>query len=214
MRQGGSELVVSGEMSAVDETRTGCIYEPLSPIVLESTPDARVSWKEYSRVRSSWPLSQSVLFDILLCDRIQTIVNALIDDDPRLFNEQYIIKPSNSGVSGAFDWHRDSDSLHSVGVVPQDVSYISIWIAMDDTTEDNGCLVVRPQNGLGAEIALELDRGSAVVMSHLVYHKSGPNHTNFQRRAWMPQFSRGRITDATGSRPLSLAIAVSSASER
>lgn len=198
---------VGGGLSSESGTRADCIYEPVQPSTLEELPTVRDSNIDYARVRSMWPLSERVALDILFSERIRGIVSILLGtgDDTRLFNEQYIVKPSHSGARGAFGWHRDADSLNIVDIIPEDVTYVSLWVALDDMTKENGCLVVRPLTGSQEERTLELPRGSAVVMSHLLYHKSGPNKTNFQRRAWMPQFSKGPILDHT-KRPVSLAI--------
>lgn len=180
-----------------------CIYEPVSPEVLKRFPRARDSFDEYARLRSVWPCSDRVVPTTLLSERIQSIVHAVIPEDARLFNEQYIVKPSHSGSAGAFGWHRDCDSLSEMGIRPEDVMYVSLWIALDDVTEENGCLVVRPMTG-SEEVCIEIPRGSGVLMSHLVEHKSGPNRTQFQRRAWMPQFSRGPILHACSLEPIGL----------
>ena len=179
----------------------------MPPNVLETFPKARDSYDEYASIRSRWPLSKRVMDDVLLSERLQSLVRAVIPDDPRLFNEQYIMKPSHSGTAGSFGWHRDSDSLSRIGLEPENVTYMSLWIALDDMTEENGCLVVRPLTG-SQEIHLEVPRGSCILMSHLLYHKSGPNTTKFQRRAWMPQFSKGPIWNSDRGHPLSLALPV------
>ncbi|KAL6058898.1 putative PhytanoylCoA dioxygenase domain containing 1 (Predicted) [Balamuthia mandrillaris] len=41
------------------------------------------------------------------------------------------------------------------------------------------------------EHALILPQGSLVLLSSMVWHRSGPNHSSQQRRAYMPQFSWG-----------------------
>ena len=191
--------------SRSDYTYTG-IFEPVTPKDLERFPSARVSLDDYTRIRSAWPCSERVVPSILFSEKIQSLIHSVIPDDARLFNEQYIVKPSHSGTAGEFAWHRDADSICDVGIRPEDVMYVSIWVALDDMTEENGCLFVRPMTGTGDDVALEIPRGSAVLMSHVVHHKSGPNRTKFQRRAWMPQFSRGPIQDADGCQPLGLAL--------
>ena len=140
---------------------------------------------------------------------MQHIVEALVGADARLFNEQFIVKPHNCGIEGCFGWHRDSDSLEDTTV-----PYISIWIALDDVTLDNGCLIVEDTALGGAPRALEMSKGSAVVMSHLLRHKSGENKTRFQRRAWMPQFSKGPIMSAVNNEPVSLAIPIHTQSKQ
>ena len=176
------------------------MLEPVSAALLEQSPgEARWGVREYTQLRTRYPLGKQTL-EIIFSENIRQIVEALVGSDARLFNEQFIVKPQRSGMEGCFGWHRDSDSLEETHA-----PYISIWIALDDMTVDNGCLIVQDR---GAPRALEISKGSAVIMSHLVMHKSGENTTRFQRRAWMPQFSKGPIVvpSPKGDVPVSLAI--------
>ena len=180
------------------------IYEPLPPECLERHPSARTDLEAFDAVRTAWPLSKEVR-DVLLGGRMRALVRSLLcvdsaADHPCLFNEQYIVKPSRSAAGGSFGWHRDSDSL--IKVTGENATpYLSVWVAIDDMTSDNGCLVVRCKDALGdsadgsvQDIPLEVAAGTAVVMSSMLEHCSGPNVTRFSRRAWMPQFSARPIT--------------------
>jgi hypothetical protein len=182
--------------------RRSCIYEPVGAALLEQSPqEARWAMDEYKQLRTRYPLGRQTL-EILFSEKMRRVVEAFLGSDARLFNEQFIVKPHNSGMEGCFGWHRDSDSLNDTNI-----PYISIWIALDDVTLDNGCLVVEDTAQGGAHRALEIPKGSAVVMSHLLMHTSGENKTRFQRRAWMPQFSKGPILSSVHNNlPVSLAI--------
>jgi hypothetical protein len=131
-----------------------------------------------------------------------------------LLNEQYIVKPGGGGSSSsegstAFGWHADGEGL------PEGApECLSIWIALDDATAANGCLEVALRAGSGASastssspstLLLELPTGCAVVLSHALPHRSGPNTTAHDRRAWMPQFSRAPVL-AAGGAPLAFAV--------
>ena len=188
------------------DQRPQCVYEPLGPKVLEvECPEARTCRQEYDRVRSQWPCSKNML-GVIFSEKLLNIARRILGPQAVLFNEQYIVKQSRSGIAGSFKWHRDSDSLLNAGISLDNISYISIWVPLDDATRDNGCLFVRPMVHDGCDpIPLEIPRGSAVVMSHLLFHMSGPNSTLFQRRAWMPQFSSQAILTKNGT-PVSLAI--------
>ena len=190
------------------------IYEPLPPECLERHPSARTEIEAFDAVRTTWPLSKEVR-DVLQGGRMRALVRALLcgdsaADHPCLFNEQYIVKPSRSAAGGAFGWHRDSDSLlKATGDRENATPYLSVWVAIDDMTLDNGCLVVRRTDARGdgadadgsvQDIPLEVAAGTAVVMSSMLEHCSGPNVTRFSRRAWMPQFSARPITRRRGER--------------
>lgn len=102
---------------------------------------------------------------------------------------------------------------------PERTPYVSVWVALDDVSEENGCLYILPYPssaspagergsaaherrarayppveslGPGPDVGLPiaLDAGDAVVLSSHVLHCSGPNLSDAPRRAWMPQFSR------------------------
>lgn len=54
------------------------------------------------------------------------------------FKLQYVLKPPRT-ILGAFAWHQDSENLP-----PDQQSYLSAWVALEDMTVDNGCLWVLP----------------------------------------------------------------------
>lgn len=212
------------------DARKMCVYETMTPLLLTAHPDARHDLECFTHVRSTWPLTASAMAVLLSTKMAALACNCLGVDACFLFNEQYIIKESRSGVDSSFEWHRDGEYMDADG---QPV-YISIWCALDDMTRDNGCLVVRPgshhhhnhyhcyrrkgskeEGGDGdydvkheedkgrknchevSELDLVIKKGSVVVMSNTLLHKSGINTTAFQRRAWMPQFSKHPIRHAS-----------------
>lgn len=189
------------------------MYETIGRPELEERPELGRVKDVYMERRSSWPLRGDCL-RILTSKKVVDLVKALLgSSEVYLFNEQYIVKPSRSGAASSFLWHRDGDWLctDEVGIDAADVCYLSVWVALDDVTRDNGCLqVITPNseclcvnvNG----IFIEIEKGSAVVMSHTLLHCSGPNKTKFQRRAWMPQFSCAPILKKNSDTPVSMAI--------
>ena len=193
------------------------VYEAVGPRALEATPAARSDSVTYDAIRTAWPLTKDVR-DVLFGEGMRNLVQELLrTSTPVLFNEQYLVKQSMSGSKGAFGWHRDSDSLlEAIG--RNDIPYLSVWIAIDDMTEANGCLRVRSfragngamgvdgADGSGEEIAIEVAAGTAVVMSSMLEHMSGPNMTRFSRRAWMPQFSECPILHPGTNLPVGLSI--------
>jgi len=186
--------------------------------------------------------SEAVARSILFGSKMKQLVSSVLcgkrtgdRDHLMLFNEQYIVKPSRSGESGSFAWHRDADSLFlaiggqsSILLDDDDgddstMRYVSVWIALDEMTAENGCLRIRrkshtadnaettsitKENATLCIAELEVDAGTAIVMHHMVEHCSGPNKTQFERRAWMPQYSCGSITPTIYKRPVSLAIPI------
>lgn len=133
------------------------------------------------------------------------ILAALIGARAYLFNEQFVVKAAGTGAS--FAWHQDSAY---VGFDHE--PYVTAWIALDDTTIQNGCVYLLPRNlqlepdiephrwdaagkekvgyeGSDPGIAAEVPAGSIVVFSSLTLHRSGPNTTRSIRRAYICQYS-------------------------
>jgi hypothetical protein len=194
--------------------KTSCVLETSPPAHLSANPQMRTSYDLFKDRRSTWPLRQAI-WDILFASHLTELIYTLLGPDSCLFNEQYIVKPSRSGSESAFAWHRDSDWCrdNTFG------SYISVWVALDNVHSDNGGLLVRPGSHCAAtmtttddslldrkHVAIHLTAGSAVILSDSVVHKSGPNPSQYSRRAWMPQFSSSPVICRSTHDPVSLAI--------
>ena len=95
-----------------------------------------------------------------------------------LFNEHYVVKPASSDIT--FRWH--TDRAEQLAAVSSDVDYVSLWIALDDCDETNGCLEVR-------EGPLLCKAGDVVVLDSRCEHRSGPNTNAAPRRAFYAQYS-------------------------
>ncbi len=103
-----------------------------------------------------------------------------------------------------FPWHQDNGYTF---IEPQ--QYLTIWVALTDATEANGCPWVAPGvhklgtlahryvDPLGyecfdhapSEIAAPVRAGGAVVFSSLTPHLTGPNTTDATRKAYILQYS-------------------------
>ncbi len=114
----------------------------------------------------------------------------------------------------ASPWHQDWMYWHGA-------HKISVWVALDQATRDNGCLMVVPgthraaidhdlvqsPDGFGHRLDLsaagiatepvicELPRGGAVLFSDLTLHASLPNTSGAPRRAWIPTYRSGAVED-------------------
>lgn len=133
----------------------------------------------------------------------------IVGEDCVLFNEQFVVKGPRTGAS--FAWHQDSAY---VGFDHE--PYVSIWIAIDDATLDNGCLrLIQRDIGVNDQVdphewiddtrelrgpANEGDgfpviasAGSMVAFSSLTMHSSGSNITEMPRRSYLVQYSKGAL---------------------
>jgi len=158
----------------------------------------------------------------ILGNRMKTFVASLLGPNPHLFNEQFVVKGPKTGA--AFAWHQDSGY---VGF--EHAPYLSVWIAVDDTTPDNGPVYLLPRNlDLETDVAVhewDLDgkemvgyhgeepglpaivpAGSIVAFSSLTLHRSSPNTSDAARRAYLIQYSNGPILVPTTGEPKTFAV--------
>jgi phytanoyl-CoA hydroxylase len=130
------------------------------------------------------------------------IVLPIVGSSARLYWEQGVAKPPEARTE--LPWHQDN------GYTPlEPEEYLTCWLALDDADESNGCLWVLPgshrsgtrrHHGGGESpfrvgydgdergVAVPVPKGSVLVFSSLMLHRSGPNTTGQPRRAWIIQF--------------------------
>ena len=159
-------------------------------------------------------------------EKILGICLDLIGPNVRMYHDQAVYKMTEK--PRRFPWHQDNGYLF---VEPQ--HYLTCWIALTDATIDNGCPQVAPglhKDGtlahyyvdtLGYEcfeepptepLIAEVKAGGAVFFSSLTPHLTGPNFTNFTRKAYIVQYASSdarvlegsaEMGDATGSHAIS-----------
>ena len=148
---------------------------------------------------------------LLLSRKLGGIIESCLGTPGMLFNEQFVVKGAGKGAS--FAWHQDGAY---VGF--DHAPYLTVWIALDDATEDNGCVYLlerdldaKPDldphewqadsnelNGYdGAETGIPMvcQAGTVVAFSSLTLHCSGANTTDRPRRAYVCQYSLEPIRD-------------------
>ncbi|MDJ0826779.1 MAG: phytanoyl-CoA dioxygenase family protein [Rhodobacter sp.] len=139
------------------------------------------------------------------------VVRDTLGGDGLLFNEQFVVKGAGKGAS--FAWHQDSAY---VGF--DHAPYVTVWIALDDTTEANGCVYILPRDidahpgidphdwddegrelngysGTDPGVAMTCLAGTVVAFSSRTLHRSGANATDSPRRAYIVQYSLEPIRD-------------------
>ncbi|MDX1682484.1 MAG: phytanoyl-CoA dioxygenase family protein [Phycisphaeraceae bacterium] len=79
------------------------------------------------------------LFQWLLADEVLDIVEPLLGPDIALWSSHFICKPA--GVGKRVPWHEDS-AYWKGRLEPMDV--LTIWLAIDPSTTENGCMRVVP----------------------------------------------------------------------
>lgn len=137
------------------------------------------------------------------------IATQLLGPDIDLYWNQSVFK----GPEGEkeFPWHQD-DGYTPVSPSP----YLTLWLALNDATEDNGCIWVRPgshKNGLVEHkpspiglichasddpdqgVPVPVKAGSLAVFYSLTMHKSGINRSQGTRKAYILQYSHAGLKD-------------------
>jgi ectoine hydroxylase-related dioxygenase (phytanoyl-CoA dioxygenase family) len=125
----------------------------------------------------------------------------LLGPDVRLYWDQAVSKPP--GATSDVPWHQDN----GYGAV-EPAEYVTCTIAIDATTQENGCLWIQPGSHRRGPVAhrktdfffyvgydgdergvpMEAEAGDVLVFSSLTMHRSGPNVSQRPRRSWVIQF--------------------------
>jgi phytanoyl-CoA hydroxylase len=135
--------------------------------------------------------------------RLATLAQEVGLADPRVLQSMFIFKPPRIG--GEVMWHQDGTYLYTE---PQSV--IGFWFALDDASQENGCLwaipgghgetlrsrFVREGNGfsthtldetdfdMGHAIPLPAKKGDMVILHGRLPHASDHNHSDRSRHAY------------------------------
>ena len=125
-------------------------------------------------------------------------VRRLIGAAPVLFQDMALLKPPRIGREKP--WHQD----HAYFDLPLRTPVVGVWIALDRSTTDNGCMVVKPGShrrgpvvhfqrrdwqicddhvDRRGSLAVPLEPGGCLLFSSLTHHGTAPNRTDQRRRA-------------------------------
>ena len=145
-------------------------------------------------------------------------INQLIGPNLRCWFDQFVVKPPATGSQSpdaVFPWHQDNGYN-----APRPDNNITVWIALDQTTLDNGCIWVVPashKNGplphrqkspdsWHIEVPLEgpgtpapMQPGEALAFTGYTLHRSLANTTTKPRRAFFLEYCDADATFADGT---------------
>ena len=140
------------------------------------------------------------------------ISTQLLGPDIDLYWNQSVFKQPEG--TKEFPWHQD-DGYGAVDPSP----YLTLWLALNDATPENGCISVLPdshQKGLiehqrtplgmacysndapDQGVRVPVRAGSIAVFTSLTFHKSGPNTSHGTRKAYVIQYSHSPLRWAEG----------------
>ena len=126
------------------------------------------------------------------------LVTRLVGDAPALFQDMALLKPPKIGREKP--WHQD----HAYFDLPLTTTVVGVWIALDEATPDNGCMIVQPGSHRAGPVvhfqrrdwqicdtfgrrpeavAVPLQPGGALFFHSLIHHGTPANDSDKRRRA-------------------------------
>jgi hypothetical protein len=155
--------------------------------------------------------------DVLWSPAFLVAASQLLDGPVRFWHDQLFCKPAHHG--GVVAWHQD----YSYWTRTQPMAHLTCWIALDDSTRDNGCLYyvpgshkwnLLPVTGLAGDmneimtvlnedqkkafqpVPIELKRGQCSFHHPLTVHGSYENRSDRPRRATLVNAFRDGVRSA------------------
>jgi len=156
--------------------------------------------------------------DVLWSPAFMVAASQLLDGPVRFWHDQLFCKPAHHG--GVVAWHQD----YSYWTRTKPMSHLTCWIALDDSTIDNGCLhyvpgshnwELLPVTGLAGDmneimtvlneeqrqafrpVPVELKRGQCTFHHPLTVHGSYENRSERPRRATLVNAFRDGVRSAS-----------------
>jgi len=172
-------------------------YENLAADKLEGLP--KEERLDYIR-KLMWFVEQDERFVKTAYEpRLLRFVEHILGGEAEMFQEMALLKPP--GIGREKPWHQD----HAYFNLPQGTPVVGVWIAMDDTFPENGCMHFLPGGHRGGEIphfnrrdwqicdteilgknqavAAPLKAGGLLIFDGLTPHGTPQNTTQTRRRA-------------------------------
>lgn len=171
-------------------------------VIGESETDAKTDRsEEMLQIMEMWKFDEEFR-KLLYHESLLDIVETLIGPNIQLFHDQALYKPALHG--GPVPWHQDNKYWRCT---PPNL--VSIWMALDDADEENGCMNVVPGSHLAGEadhgraetergklpallqakvdashaVAVPIKAGHCMMHHCLTLHQTNPNRSSRHRRA-------------------------------
>lgn len=130
--------------------------------------------------------------------KLIALLTRLIGETPALFQDMALLKPPRIGREKP--WHQD----HAYFDLPLTTPVVGVWIALDEATTENGCMIIYPNShkegpvvhfqrrdwqicdtfGRQKEVlAIPLKPGGALFFHSLIQHGTPANNSEARRRA-------------------------------
>lgn len=161
--------------------------------------------QDYIRKYMAFVKFDETLRDLAYDPKILGVIETLVRDrNPdidglELYQDMALFKPP--GIGREKPWHQD----HAYFNVPEGTPVVGIWMALDEATLENGCMVFQPGGhldgpiphfnrrdwqicdadvlALGGTVAAPLPAGGALIFDGLTPHGTPSNRSDKRRRA-------------------------------
>jgi len=217
-----------GGMNVLTDEQVEALREDLAAIVEPSHPGRSLFYEFHSNeshdaatvlfhALGAWRITPA-FHDILWNPAFLAPASQLLEGPVRFWHDQLFSKPARHG--GVVAWHQD----YSYWTRTKPMAHLTCWIALDDSTVDNGCLYyvpgshrwdLLPITGLTGNmdeirtvlspaqlerfrpVPCEVKRGHCVLHHPLMVHGSYENRTDGPRRATLINvFRDGVVSDS------------------
>ncbi|MEZ4727297.1 MAG: phytanoyl-CoA dioxygenase family protein [Caldilineaceae bacterium] len=130
--------------------------------------------------------------------KLLRVIERLMGEPPVLFQDMALIKPPRIGREKP--WHQD----HAYFDLPLTTTVVGVWIALDEATTENGCMIVYPGSHRQGPVvhfqrrdwqicdthtrqqevlAVPLQPGGCLLFHSLIHHGTPANNSTHRRRA-------------------------------
>lgn len=215
-------------VQVLDDQQAGALCTELAGLMDPCHPSHEL-FHEYHSNESSNP--DTILFhalgawrtgpafhDVLWSPAFLVAASQLLDGPVRFWHDQLFCKPAHHG--GVVAWHQD----YSYWTRTKPMAHLTCWIALDDSTRDNGCLYyvpgshkwnLLPVTGLAGDmneimtvldeeqkeafrpVPIEIKRGQCSFHHPLTVHGSYENRSGRPRRATLVNAFRDGVCSAS-----------------
>ena len=210
----GLYRLLSGEVAEFD----GIHYERASAgMAVEELPPQQK--QDYVRKFMHFVDYDHRLHDLAHHPQLLTLVQRLIGDSPVLFQDMALLKPPRMGREKP--WHQD----HAYFRIDLEAKVVGCWLALDEATVENGCMVIAPGSHLqgpvvhfqrrdwqicdtdvdnSGALAVPLKPGGLLIFQSLLHHGTPPNRTAQRRRALQFHYRQQRAPLTSQEKRLAL----------
>jgi hypothetical protein len=218
-----------GGVRVLDDAQVDALREQLARLMDPAHPRHSLFYEYHS---NESPHPDTVLFHALGAWRIETAfhdvlwnpaflmpASQLLGGAVRFWHDQLFCKPARHG--GVVAWHQD----YSYWTRTQPLAHLTCWMALDDSTTENGCLYYVPgshkwdllpitglagdmeaiqsvltpaQRGAFKPVPVELRKGECSFHHALTVHGSYENRSQRPRRATLVNAFRDGVRSASG----------------